>query len=359
MQNRMDKYSVNPKSIGSRTEKNKNLYENVRNSSMKNYEIKSNVSIIDNDANNINVGKVRKMIDERYSDSSPKRRSIEIPEFTSAESEEKVQDTKEYDINAILAKAKVGKNVDYNKERLKKVRDTQYEILNNLDLELKKEELETKSKSQEDAENNLMNLINTITELEIKNRNKETSDASDLLDLTDDTGDVTEPNRQLEETSPSPIEKIEEVDEDEEESCNEVRLVRKTDKKENANKEKVDKEETLDEIREYQTEEFVEESEEETEEELENDKEEPTEEIASSESDKETEKKRHIEKNDEHIERTLSKLDINMSSYEDFADISKRDNGSLVIKIVIFIIIIVLVLGAIYILNDILNLGLF
>lgn len=341
MQNRMDKYSVNPKSIGSRTEKNKDLYENVRNSSMKNYEIKSNVSVIDNDASSINVGKVRKMIDERYSDSSPKRRSIEIPEFTNEETEEKIQDTKEYDINAILAKAKVGKNVDYNKERLKKVRDTQYEILNNLDLELKREESQTKSKSQEDAENNLMNLINTITELEIKNKKVDTSDTSDLLDLTDDTDEVTEPNRPLDDR----IDSIKPIEETEEEpTCNEIRLVRKSsilDKPKEENEEEND----LEDSREYQSTEIEEENEEE-----------PTEEIKKEESE---ESSKYTKKDDEHIERTLSKLDINMSSYEDFADISKGDTGSLVIKIVIFIIIIVLVIGAIYILNDILNLGLF
>lgn len=345
MQNRMDKYSVNPKTIGSRTERNKELYESVRTSSMKNYEIKSNISVIDNDASSINVGKVRKMIDERYSDSSPKRRSIEIPEFAPAEVEYSTQDTKEYDINAILAKAKVGKNVDYNKERLKKVRDAQYEILNNLDLELKKEESQAKSKSQEEAENNLMNLINTITELEIRNKNKDTSDNSDLLDLTDDTDDVTEPNRQFDDRIDS-IKPIEETDE--EETCNEIRLVRKTSSADSSKKEKFEKEKALEDSREYQTEEFEEDS-----------TVEKTNEISARENTQEIKKIEHTKKDDEHIEKTLSKLDINMSNYEDFADISKRDNGSLVIKIVIFIIIIVLVLGAMYILNDILNLGLF
>ncbi len=310
MQNRMDKYSVNPKSIGSRTEKNKALYESVRNSSMKNYEIKSNVSIIDDDASSINVGKVRKMIDERYNESSPKRKSIEIPEFANSVPEEKIQDTKEYDINAILAKAKVGKNVDYNKERLKKVRDTQYEILNNLDLELKKEEIQKKTKSQEDAENNLMNLINTITELEIKNKNKHESD--DLLsDLMDDPDEIPEQNK-----------------EDEEETTNEVRLVKESNKDDKKDQEIKPKEEKV------QTQKV-------------------------EEKNKESKHTDYNKKDEEHIEKTLSKLDINMSNYDDFADISKGDGGSLIIKIVIFIIIIVLVLGAIYILNDILNLGLF
>lgn len=340
MQNRMDKYSVNPKTIGSRTERNKELYESVRTSSMKNYEIKSNISIIDNDASSINVGKVRKMIDERYSDSSPKRRSIEIPDFAPTEVENNTQDTKEYDINAILAKAKVGKNVDYNKERLKKVRDTQYEILNNLDLELKREDFQEKSKSKEDAENNLMNLINTITELEIKNKNKNISSDSDLLDLTDDSDDVTEPNRQYNDK----IDVIKPIEENnEEETCNEIRLIRKNNSSTPSKTEKIEKNDAI------EISEKIED----------NSNTEKNISMSSIENNQEIKKTKTSKKDDEHIEKTLSKLDINMSSYEDFADISKRDKGTLIIKIIIFIIIIVLVLGAIYILNDILNLGLF
>ena len=52
---------------------------------------------------------------------------------------------------SLIQKAKQGKNVDYNKERLKKVREAQYEILNNLDLELKKVE-DAKKNSERKAE---------------------------------------------------------------------------------------------------------------------------------------------------------------------------------------------------------------
>ena len=50
------------------------------------------------------------------------------------EIEEKLVDTKEYDINSILEKARKTQNVDYEKERLKKVHDTQYDILKNLNI---------------------------------------------------------------------------------------------------------------------------------------------------------------------------------------------------------------------------------
>ena len=39
-----------------------------------------------------------------------------------------------YDINAILEKAKKTQDVDYEKERLKKVHDTQYDILKKLNI---------------------------------------------------------------------------------------------------------------------------------------------------------------------------------------------------------------------------------
>ena len=62
---------------------------------------------------------------------------------------------------------------------------------------------------------------------------------------------------------------------------------------------------------------------------------------------------------EEHITETLSKLDIDISSYDDFKDISKNDKSSILIKIIMFIIILGLIIGALYILNNLLGLGLF
>ena len=133
MQLRMDRYNNDNKEFKSRTQKNSTLYDDVKNSMITEFDVNSNVSVISSDADDvINVGNVKKYLDDRYSANSPKRKSIEIPD-TFEEREINIdEDTKEYDINAILKKAKLGKNVDYTKERLKKVRDTQYEILNNL-----------------------------------------------------------------------------------------------------------------------------------------------------------------------------------------------------------------------------------
>lgn len=303
MQSRMEKYNSNEKRIASRTQKNQSLYEEVRNTTLTDFDVNSNVSIIDEDASSIDVRKVRKFLDEKYNEDAPKRRSIEVPEFDEPTIiEEPLQDTKEYDINAILEKAKKGKNVDYNKERLKKIRDAQYEILNNLDLELKKVEEAKINHVRKEEEDNLVNLINTITELEIKNKNnlsKEASGALDLLsDLKDDDDNVTEPN-----TVPLESEEKEE------------------------NKEEIKKDEDSEKGIE---EEIIKEGKEEKDEDKEN-----------------------------HIEETLSKLDIDVNKYDDFSDVAKKDTGVLVLKVIIFLVVIALVIGAVYILDGVLDLGLF
>ena len=314
MQSRMDKYNTDITQVKSRTQKNKNLYEDVRNSSLTEFDVNSNISVIDNQSDVIDVDRIRNILDRRYSDAAPKRRSIEIPDYDEPLMDEPLEDTKEYDINAILEKTKKGRNVDYNKERLKKVRETQFEILKNLDLEIKKVD-EAKSETRQKEEENLMNLINTITSLEMKNRAKtqEDSEALALLDLIDDE-DEKEEDEIIEETSE------EEVEEKNERTTGIV-------------------------IVEEDEEEVVEEDEEPTEENQ----------VVLEPSEDEEEKKTR----DEHIEATLSKLNIDISAYDDFKDVAQNDVGSIILKIVIFIIVIALVIGGVYILNDVLALGLF
>lgn len=292
MQSRMDKYNNTANNTyTSRTKKNQELYEDVRNSALTNFNVNSNVSVLDTNAKNIDVNKLSQILDKKYNEYAPKRRSIEVPAYEEPIIEQPLVDTKEYDINAILEKAKQGKNVDYNKERLKKVREAQYEILNNLDLEIKKVEEAKKTTQKKEEEENLMSLINTITQLEIQNREKskekETSQALDLLNLADDQTEVSEDDKTLPQK---------EIEPKQDESSKEI---------------------------------------------------------------KEPEETKETINHDDHVEQTLSKLDINLSSYDEFSDISKQDRSALIIKIIIFIIIIGLVVGAVYILNNILELGLF
>lgn len=271
MQSRMDRYNTNHEQIKTRSQKNSALYDDVRNSMLSNFDINSNVSIITNETDDvIDMTNVKRFLDKKYGDNVPRRKSIAMPldiqeEMETKEQKDIFEDTKEYDINSIIEKAKQGKNVDYTKERLKKVRETQYEILNNLNLEEKKNNDEAKTARQKDEEN-LMNLINTITQLELNQQNsdKEYSKkrVSADLDLLSDLSDEKEKTR---------ITITEDKDEDT--SINPI----------------VDE-------KDYQN---------------------------------------------------------------DFSDISYADKSTLIIKIIIFIVIIVLIAGAIYIVNNVLDLGLF
>lgn len=185
MNSRMDKYTETP-NLKSRAERNKDLYEQIKNAEIEKFDIHSNATVIDEDVNKIDVDRIRDMLDKRYRDSIPKR-SLDVKAYEEDINEEKLQDTKEYDINAILEKAKKTQDVDYEKERLKKVHDTQYDILKKLNIdneEYDEEELE-------DNEENIVNLINTITALEMKNKeNKEgVSGNTTALDILSDLKD--------------------------------------------------------------------------------------------------------------------------------------------------------------------------
>lgn len=304
MQSRMDKYKLGESTpVKSRLQKNKELYEKIKQSDITDFDVSSNISIIENNASKINVEKVKEFLNERYGDNTPKRKSIDLPKEKEIEPQETQEliDTKEYDINAILEKAKKGKNIDYSKERLKKVREAQFEILNNLDEEMQKvsnKENFEQEKKENDVEN-LKNLINTITALELKNKEeKETKTDLDLLGLSD--GDEEDKNNENDLEDNNDIEEQDDTKPDviignpskeETNSINKINLIEPEEKKEN------------------------------------------------------------------ELEDTLHKLKID--SYDDFSDVSKSDVGSILLKIIIFIIFILLLIGILYILNNLLGLGLF
>lgn len=301
MQSRMDKYNNNSQ-FTSRVQKNQALYEEVKNSSIEDFNVDSNVSVIGRNSANIDVDNLRRILDTKYSDDSPKRRSISLN--TEEEEEHKpMQDTKEYDINVILRKAKEGKDVNYNKERLKSVRETQYEILNNLDLSAKKEPdaYEVKKKADED---NLMELINTITALELKNKNKVDKEVSQALDLFDDLNDDDD------ETHEQPVQKVE----------------IKKEHVEPPKKEEVHAPINKENIKEH----------------------------VSPQKMVEAQKE-----HDEHVEETLSKLNIDINNYDEFSDVEKGDKSTLILKVMIFLIIILLIIGTVFIVDNMLDLGLF
>ena len=175
MKTRMEKYYTEDKTQDTmlRQHKNESLYENIGNYEV-DYKLENNVTVLDSDAKNIDVEQIKKILDTKYN-KEPKRRSIVVDEKEDDINID-LDETREYDINAILEKARSEKELDYEKERVKKIRDTQYDILNSLDLEEKEEE-QTKEENSE-----LMELINTITARELDSKEeKENLDPLDIL----------------------------------------------------------------------------------------------------------------------------------------------------------------------------------
>lgn len=174
MSSRMSKYfdeNSGNKNEFSRVNKNEGLYREINKNAIDNYEVKSNATILGNNENNIDVEKIKKILDTKYNN-APQRRSIRIEE--EEVEEEKQEITKEYDINVILEKAREQKEVNYEEERLKKLRNTQYDILNNLNLEPEKDQEERTD------EEDLKSLIMKISDNEAS-QNKDIKTSLDIL----------------------------------------------------------------------------------------------------------------------------------------------------------------------------------
>mgnify|MGYP004550974643 CR=1 FL=1 len=176
METRIDKFNES-KSM-SRVAKNSSLYREINDSELDNFNVRSNATVIGNQDKEIDVEQIKKILDKRYN-SAPRRRSIRI-EPQEEVSRISVDDTKEYDLTKVLEKAKDEKVETYEENRAKKLRNTQYDILNNLNLDASDEEVKEEKKI--DPEENLMNLINTITINEAKKQeSKKDVDPLDIL----------------------------------------------------------------------------------------------------------------------------------------------------------------------------------
>lgn len=178
MSSRMTKYYEElemGKVINSRLQKNEELYKEINKGELNNFNIKSNATILGENDNEIDVEKIKKILDTKYNE-TPKRKSIRLEETTLEEEEREI--TKEYDINVILEKAKEEKKENYEEDRLKKLRDTQFNILKNLDLN--KYDKDSDEEEIDEVEDNLKTLINTIA------YNETHANSSTALDILSD-----------------------------------------------------------------------------------------------------------------------------------------------------------------------------
>ena len=189
METRVNKYSDDTTSM-SRTKKNQNLYNEINEIQMDTFDVNSNSQILSNDGKTINIDRLKDMLDKRY------REDIKSKSLGSIDDDEQrkaitLAETREYDINEILSKAKEGKQNDYEVERLKKLRNTQVDILSQLNIDaLSKVDDRVKAVS-DDEKDELKTLIDTINLTEETNKvnNNEPEEENkdmDPLDLLND-----------------------------------------------------------------------------------------------------------------------------------------------------------------------------
>ena len=183
METRIDKFNESKRM--SRVAKNIDLYKEINDTELDSFNVRSNATVIGNQDKEIDVEQIKKILDKRYN-SAPRRRSIRI-EPQEEVSRISVDDKKVYDLTKVLEKAKDEKVETYEENRAKKLRNTQYDILNNLNLDSSDEEVKEEKKI--DPEENLMNLINTITINEAKKQESKNDDVDPLDILTDLKGE--------------------------------------------------------------------------------------------------------------------------------------------------------------------------
>lgn len=171
MQTREDKYSEEYEKPMSRIKKNESLYREMSYQEIENFDVNSNVKVLEQNAYNIDVDKIREMLDRKYREPNQHRQlaNSDLDKIR----EINLDETREYDVNALLQKAREKKVEDYETDRLKNLRNTQIDILNNIELDT--------NNNDSDKEDKLTELINTITLKEEINKRGGELDPLDIL----------------------------------------------------------------------------------------------------------------------------------------------------------------------------------
>lgn len=348
MQSRMEKYSTqtnnetnNESQSSSRVSRNQELYKEVSYADLDNFDLNSNVSVLGDNTSNIDIGKIKNILDEKYNE-TPRRKTLgdtdemELPKIN-------LDETREYDINSILAKAKEEKVYDYEEDRLKKINEDAESILSNIDKD--EEIVESRvinEKKTDEAE--LLDLINTITAKELI-REEASMDTlvgdMDPLDLlTDLRGD--DDTRVM-----GAIDAVREVDDMHEEALRRDKENNITLEEAYENEEERERTQGIEEVHETELDDTS------------------TIELDVIDTDDEDEvvdtKKKKVKKNavkvDESFDSDTSQFSTN--DFDDFSDLKESGFTSVLVKILIFLIVVIVILGGLVLANIVFDLGLF
>lgn len=304
----------------SRSQKNKDLYKEVSSLELEDFDLNSNASVIGNNTDNISLDEIKEILDKKYHE-KPRKRSfgdtdeISLPKIN-------LDETREYDINSILEKAKEKKEVNYEEDRLKKIRNTQYDILKDLDIINNEEEIEEKKdikpdqikhpENNKETEKKLLDLINTITAKELIDNEKSLTLTGNLdpLDILSDLRGDDEATKVM-----GMLEKeIEEAEKENERSKEAEKTL------------EIDAGDTEDE-----------------------------ESVENTEEKEKTAENKKIENS--FIGKTTT---FTQSDFDDFDDLKEDMHiTKIIIKLLVFVVVVLFIVGLVVFLNKYLNLGLF
>ena len=294
MNSRMSKYHSDDEVLGKRVDKNRDNYKDISTIDVDNLNLSNNVSIIETSGEEVNINEIQNIIKKKY----VSRQDEPIEPFEEIESSD-LEVTKEYKLKDAIEKAHSEKDDDYEKNRYKKLRDAEYEILKSINVE------GSNSSSLDASEGEMItSLLKTIDENALKRNPKSEELLGELI--SDSDTDVLEPIRpdtqDLDITPPKPT------------------LVEELEKTKQLSKKDI-----------------------------------------QEELQKEEEKKPEIELQATNTNTFYTgNLAIEDADLEDFKDLEdEMKSNSVLVKVLIILLILVVLVVGVYLLNKYLNLGLF
>ena len=290
----------------SRVRKNANLYKRIDASKIDEVELPKKEELLENNTSTIDVEKLKSMLDKKYRDPDSDSRNTD----SSVKESINLEETREYNLDMALNKARDNDDTDYKIERLKKLNDTNASILVGLNIKdtSTSKEIERPSKVSSDSKK-LIELIDTINL-------KEQEGYDSILKSSDSDANIN-----LEDEDTTGILDSLKGDNEETKVVGAASLDKDSIDLEDTKYEDIDLEDTKEE---FDTTEVV--------------NRDDTSEFTDS------------------IELTTTQI-FTKEDFDDFDDLKEATKPKILVKILIFIIIIAVILGTIFVLDRVLDLG--
>lgn len=155
----MERYKNENVNYGSRMQKNTELYNEINKADISRVKANSNYRIIESDEKQINIEKIKQYVANLNEKDEKKRLKFDSFEEKN-DNYQFVTDDKEYDLNKVLIEAKEKRNVDFDSNKYKKLRQDGIEILKTI--ESYDEKFQNDDMDFNTGEQTLIDLINTI-----------------------------------------------------------------------------------------------------------------------------------------------------------------------------------------------------